>query len=94
MPDAAGSQCLTNSPVQVAVNVSGTQFTRRNFVEEVVATLEKTGLPPSLLQLKLTDSVMLTDTDRAIQTFVGISLAIDDFWHCLFVIELPPAASF
>jgi diguanylate cyclase (GGDEF)-like protein len=82
--DAVGWQALTNSPVQVAVNVSGIQFARKNFVEEVVKTLERTRLSPSLLQLELTESVMLSDTERAIETLMqlrnlGISLAIDDF---------------
>lgn len=82
--DAAGWQSVSKLPVQVAVNVSSIQFARKNFVEDVLNTLKRTGLAPALLQLELTESVMLNDSDHAIQTLMqlsglGISLAIDDF---------------
>jgi EAL domain-containing protein (putative c-di-GMP-specific phosphodiesterase class I) len=71
-------------PVQVAVNVSTIQFRRKGFVEEVVSVLERTGLRPELLQLELTESVMMSEAHLAtdmISRFrgMGISLAIDDF---------------
>lgn len=84
-------QAIAPYPVHVAVNVSSLQFTRATFVEEVAQTLEETGLKPGLLQIELTESIMLTGADRAAATMtrlrsLGISLAIDDFgtgYSCL-----------
>jgi diguanylate cyclase (GGDEF)-like protein len=78
-------------PVQVAVNVSSVQFGRDRFVEDVTGILELTGLKPELLQLELTESVMLTGVHRSAETMkrlraLGVSLAIDDFgtgYSCL-----------
>ncbi|HEX3661332.1 MAG TPA: EAL domain-containing protein [Acidobacteriaceae bacterium] len=84
--------------VQVAVNVSSLQLIRDNFVEEVSTILEKTGLPAGLLQLELTESVMLSGVQGAAATMqrladLGISLAIDDFgtgYSCLsYLPQLP-----
>jgi predicted signal transduction protein with EAL and GGDEF domain len=78
-------------PIHVAINVSSLQFTRASFVEEIAQILEETGLAPRLLQIELTESIMLTGADRAAATMtrlrsLGISLAIDDFgtgYSCL-----------
>jgi diguanylate cyclase (GGDEF)-like protein/PAS domain S-box-containing protein len=77
-------QGLSSHPIQVAVNVSSIQFRRPGFVEEVCGILERTGLRPELLQIELTESVMLSGTLRISQIMnrlrrMGISLAIDDF---------------
>jgi diguanylate cyclase (GGDEF)-like protein/PAS domain S-box-containing protein len=70
--------------VQIAVNVSSIQFRRKGFVEEVFAILERTGLKPELLQIELTESVMLSGSSDTADIMNrlrdrGISLAIDDF---------------
>jgi len=77
-------QLITDSPIQVAVNVSSLQFTRDTFVEEVEETLKRTGMNPELLQIELTESIMLIGVERAAGTMkrlrdLGVSLAIDDF---------------
>jgi EAL domain-containing protein (putative c-di-GMP-specific phosphodiesterase class I) len=82
--DAVAWQSFSLEPIQVAVNVSSVQFRRPFFVEEVKDILHRTGLSPRLLQLELTESVMLTDAEHSIQTMkqlvaIGITLAIDDF---------------
>ena len=71
-------------PVEVAVNVSNMEFGRDSFIEEVETTLKKTGLEPRLLQLELTESVMLVGLEKAIATIrrlqsIGVTVAIDDF---------------
>jgi diguanylate cyclase (GGDEF)-like protein len=71
-------------PIQVAVNVSSLQFARPAFVEEVSEILDRTGLAPELLQIELTESIMLSGPERAAETMkrlrtLGVSLAIDDF---------------
>jgi EAL domain-containing protein (putative c-di-GMP-specific phosphodiesterase class I) len=77
-------QTISGRPIQVAVNVSTVQFKRDSFVDEVAVALRDTGLAPRLLQLELTESVMLDGTERASKTMkrlaaMGISIAVDDF---------------
>jgi diguanylate cyclase (GGDEF)-like protein/PAS domain S-box-containing protein len=77
-------QSLTVTPVQVAVNVSSIQFRRKDFVEEVSAILDRTGLRPDLLQLELTESVMMSGSHCTAATMnrfreLGVGLAMDDF---------------
>jgi diguanylate cyclase (GGDEF)-like protein len=89
--EAVTWQKLSPVPIQVAVNVSSIQFARDNFVEEVAEVLRRTGLNPGLLQIELTESVMLSGADRVADTMrrlraLGVSLAIDDFgtgYSCL-----------
>jgi diguanylate cyclase len=84
-------QSLAPHAIQVAVNVSSLQFCREGFVDEVTEVLNRTGLRPELLQIELTESVMLTGINRSSETMkrlraLGISLAIDDFgtgYSCL-----------
>ena len=68
----------------MAVNISPVQFQRAGFIDTVRAALEQSGLPPELLELELTESVLLENADRAIFVLhalkeLGVSLAIDDF---------------
>ncbi|HZX25555.1 MAG TPA: EAL domain-containing protein [Telluria sp.] len=70
--------------MHVAVNVSARQFARADFARGVLAVLEETGLPPHLLELEITESLMMHDVGRAVQTLaalkkVGVKLSIDDF---------------
>lgn len=82
--DAVIWQNVSPDPVQVAVNVSSLQFMRETFVHELTEILNRTGLKPNLLQIELTESVMLNGAERAAETMkqlrgLGISIAIDDF---------------
>jgi diguanylate cyclase (GGDEF)-like protein len=89
--EAAGWQKISAHPIQVAVNVSSIQFTRTTFVDEVAEVLRHAGLKPELLQIELTESVMLNGTERAAETMkrlrkLGVTIAIDDFgtgYSCL-----------
>jgi len=82
---------LSDHPIQVAVNVSTQQFARSTFVDEIQEILEKTGLPPTLLQLELTESATLHGIQHASETIkrlhnLGVSVAMDDFgtgYSCL-----------
>ncbi|MCU1330848.1 MAG: hypothetical protein JWN34_6218 [Bryobacterales bacterium] len=70
--------------VGVAVNVSAIQFTSPDFFDTVVRTLERTGLPPKLLELELTESVLLQDARTSAATLaelrnLGVTIALDDF---------------
>ncbi len=68
----------------IAVNVSALQFRQPRFVERVAAVLAASGLPPPLLELELTESILLRDADEALQRLqalarLGVRLSIDDF---------------
>jgi diguanylate cyclase (GGDEF)-like protein len=89
--EAVKWQTMSAYPIQVAVNVSSLQFMRDTFVDETAEILRHSGLEPGLLQIELTESVMLSGVNRAAKTMkrlsdLGISLAIDDFgtgYSCL-----------
>jgi diguanylate cyclase (GGDEF)-like protein len=68
----------------VAVNLSAVQIRRGNIAQAVAAALERSKLPPALLELELTESVLLHDTEAAVQTLgalkkLGVKLSVDDF---------------
>ncbi|WP_422010044.1 putative bifunctional diguanylate cyclase/phosphodiesterase [Roseateles sp.] len=68
----------------VAVNVSALQFHQAGFVEAVAGTLRDAMLPASMLELELTEGVLLGDADEALRRMrslasLGVTLSIDDF---------------
>jgi EAL domain-containing protein (putative c-di-GMP-specific phosphodiesterase class I) len=71
-------------PVTLSVNVSPIQFAEPDFVRHVMTALEATGFPPRLLQLEVTEGLLLdptADSLRKIDALVdaGVRLAVDDF---------------
>ncbi len=70
--------------LRVAVNISIPQFRDRSFVNKVKAAIEKNGVDPTLLELEITESVVMDepqiviDALRALKEF-GVQIAIDDF---------------
>src|SRR5579863_740973 len=67
----------------VAVNVSAPQFFESDFVEHVARTLAATGLPPSALELEITETVIQTgpatvESLRRLRA-LGVPIALDDF---------------
>jgi EAL domain-containing protein (putative c-di-GMP-specific phosphodiesterase class I) len=82
--DALAWQGREESPVQVAVNVSSVQFSRDDFAETVVQVLEETGLASSLLQIELTESVVMPGYEETLEKMkrlqsMGITISLDDF---------------
>jgi diguanylate cyclase (GGDEF)-like protein len=70
--------------VSVAVNVSAVQFRQEGFGEVIRKVLYETGLPPQLLELELTESLLLANADVTFSVLqelkdMGVTLAIDDF---------------
>ncbi len=70
--------------VRVAVNVSARQFTANGFVDAVATALDASGLAPDRLELELTESVFMGDSETTEVTFaalkkLGVRLALDDF---------------
>jgi diguanylate cyclase (GGDEF)-like protein len=69
---------------RMAVNVSGQQFVLRDFPQQVAAIIKETGIEASMLELEITESVVMKDEAWAEQALLqlkelGVMLAIDDF---------------
>lgn len=68
----------------MSINVSGVQLQHAKFLDEVLAMLEETGLAPGLLELELTESVLMHPSDYAQCALkylrdLGVTVSIDDF---------------
>ena len=71
-------------PMTVSVNVSPLQFQQPDFVERVAEVIQRENLAPHLLELELTESILLRDAAEALERLnelaaLGVMLAIDDF---------------
>lgn len=74
----------TGERIKVSVNVSSQQFKLGSLKDDVHNAIAESGLPFELLELEITESLLLHDSDsiiRLLQSLVdkGISIAIDDF---------------
>ncbi|CDH43353.1 bifunctional diguanylate cyclase/phosphodiesterase [Candidatus Contendibacter odensensis] len=70
--------------ITVAVNLSALQFQRTDLLDAVNQALTECGLAPEWLELELTESILIQDTDNALRTVrqlraMGLRLSIDDF---------------
>ena len=70
--------------VPIAVNVSALQFQQGHFVDRVASVLAVSGLPPQLLELELTESILVHDAAEALHRLhalarLGVRMSIDDF---------------
>ncbi|CAI8940412.1 diguanylate cyclase [Pseudomonas sp. IT-P44] len=68
----------------MSVNMSAIDFRQRDFVDGIGLTLEQTGLEPALLELEITEGVLMQNIDTTVTALtrlkvMGIRLAIDDF---------------
>jgi len=73
-----------NAPVHLAVNLSAVQFLGEEFVDNVTRILAITGFPAHLLELELTESVLIREAEESIRKMhrlrkLGVELSIDDF---------------
>jgi len=70
-------------PIDIAVNVSARQLQHPAFVAHVEEALEASSLPPELLVLEITESVVIdtSDVERRLELLrtQGIKIALDDF---------------
>jgi diguanylate cyclase len=75
----------THPGLAVAVNVSMPQLRAEGFASTVASTLRRTGLPPSLLVLEVTESAFVeTKNERVLETLravarMGVRIEVDDF---------------
>jgi diguanylate cyclase (GGDEF)-like protein len=70
--------------VPVSVNVSALQFAQANFVPTVAGVLAYSGVPPELLELELTESLVMRGVEQSMAVMqhvrdLGVRIAIDDF---------------
>jgi len=72
------------TPLRVAVNLSAQLFLNDGIVAHVAGLLREAGLPPAQVELEITESVFLGDSERTVALLsdfkaLGVSLAMDDF---------------
>ena len=70
--------------IKVAVNLSAVQFRSRNLVQAVISALAHSGLSSRRLELEITESVFLAETDANLAILhqlreLGVSISMDDF---------------
>ena len=71
-------------PMRMAVNLSPRQFTDPNLLEDIREALAKSGMTPQLLELEITESMVMQNADGAMHVLtaikkLGVHLSIDDF---------------
>jgi diguanylate cyclase (GGDEF)-like protein len=82
--DARRWQAAGHPPLRMAVNLSARQFMRESLITEIAEALGGSGLPASLLELEITESIVMQDPERAARVLadvhgLGVHVAIDDF---------------
>jgi diguanylate cyclase (GGDEF)-like protein len=70
--------------MRIAVNLSPRQFADADLLHDIRAALEKSGMRPELLELEITESMVMQNVERAVRVLeaikrLGLTLAIDDF---------------
>jgi diguanylate cyclase (GGDEF)-like protein/PAS domain S-box-containing protein len=81
---AAWAHRTETANITIAVNISARQFRQADFVKQLLATLDRTGVSPGSLKLELTESMLLVDIEDVIAKMTelrshGLRLSLDDF---------------
>lgn len=68
----------------VSVNVSAIEFHRQDFAHKVGQAIADSGIPPELITLELTESMVMSDAERVVERMhalreIGVRIALDDF---------------
>ncbi|MFX6461498.1 EAL domain-containing protein, partial [Acinetobacter baumannii] len=76
------AELLRHQDLLIAINLSAVQVRRPGLAERVADWLSAYGIPPSALELEVTESVLMDDSDVVSETFsqlreMGVPLAID-----------------
>ena len=82
--NACAEAATWSKPVRVAVNLSPLQFKSRELVQTVFSAIAASGLAPERLELEITESALLQDTEATLATLhqlrsFGVRIAMDDF---------------
>jgi len=70
--------------LRMAVNLSARQFAQKGMVATISAALQRSGLDPALLEIEITESLMMADVEQAVTTLtdlkrLGVHVSVDDF---------------
>jgi diguanylate cyclase (GGDEF)-like protein len=70
--------------ILLSVNVSVRHLMKNNFIEDVKRVLTKHNVPPSMIEIEITESIMIDSAEQALQRIdelkqMGMKVAIDDF---------------
>jgi predicted signal transduction protein with EAL and GGDEF domain len=81
---ACSDAAAWSRPVRVAVNLSPVQFKHRSLVSSVMEAVTAAGLQPDRLELEITESVLLQDSEATLATLhtlrrFGVRISMDDF---------------
>ncbi|MEM6899406.1 MAG: EAL domain-containing protein [Pseudomonadota bacterium] len=81
---AAWQQIEGANPVSVAVNVSSIQLSRSDYTDNVRMALDAAKLSPEMLELEITESVLIAEPEKTARTLahlsaMDVSIAMDDF---------------
>lgn len=84
--------CLKNKELQektkkntvVSINLSAKDFMQHNLVNIIKSSIRKSGINPSLVELEITETVIMQDLERSIKTLerlkeTGVTISVDDF---------------
>ncbi len=71
-------------PLFVSVNLSAREFAQADLVQDVAAILDATGLDPATLELEITESVVMDQSEASVERLrglraLGVRLVLDDF---------------
>ena len=78
------SEGLWRERWRISINVSPVQFSLFNLVEDIETALHETGLPAELVDIEITENMLMNNVERAIEKMssirrLGASLSVDDF---------------
>ncbi len=70
--------------LRLAINISGPELKRTDIAEKVKSALDKTNIPPEMLELELSENIVFQDMEEALPLLeslkqLGVRIAIDDF---------------
>jgi diguanylate cyclase (GGDEF)-like protein len=76
--------CELGHRIRLGVNLAPSQFQVGDLAADVAAVLDRTGFPPELLELEVTENILLADDDTTRDTFrriqkLGVHIVFDDF---------------
>jgi EAL domain-containing protein (putative c-di-GMP-specific phosphodiesterase class I) len=71
----------------MSVNLTSRQFSDENLLQDIAGILRETSMPPQLLELEITESLLIHDVEKTLRIMtglkaMGIKIAVDDFGTC------------
>jgi diguanylate cyclase (GGDEF)-like protein len=80
-------QALGLADLSMAVNLTPRQFSDENLLGDIARILRETGMRPQLLELEITESLLIRDVDKTLRIMtglkaMGVKIAVDDFGTC------------